>query len=208
MRNAKWLWAIVLLATLLAIGAIFACGDDDDDDNDADDDDADDDVADDDTSDDDVIDDDAVDDDVMDDDTTDDDTFDDDTGDDDTTIECETVIIGNLEWTQCDNGYDINHYDAETYAADLDLADFDDWRLPTRQELLGLYDEDFTQDTACFLPAHIIEPFHLSCSWLWTGEVAPWYDEIAWSVGFTHGTVTIDLREGDQRHRVLAVRDL
>lgn len=186
---------ILLLALLLTFATACKNSTDDDDDNDA--------PADDDNGDDDD-----------DDDTTpadDDDNNtlpDDDTGDDDTEEPCGTVIIGPLEWTQCDNGEDINHYDAISYVKLLELDGKNDWRMPSRAELQSLYDESFTQDTDCYLPAHIVEPFRLSCSWQWTGEVVSIYEDIAWTVGFSHGTVTIEIRDNSSRLRVLAVRDL
>ncbi|MCC6157825.1 MAG: TlpA family protein disulfide reductase [Deltaproteobacteria bacterium] len=100
-----WRFPALMVAVVLAVSGVVACGGDDDDDNDTgnesdddvyvppdddgDDDDSvdddadDDDATDDDTADDDAADDDTADDDTADDDSTDDDTTDDDTGDDD-----------------------------------------------------------------------------------------------------------------------------
>jgi len=196
----KHTYTIMIIFLALALTLISACknsGDDDDDDDDNEPADDDDDANDDD------------DDSTPADDDDDDDTLpDDDTGDDDTEEPCDTVIVGPLEWAQCDNGEDINHYDAIAYVKLLELDDKTDWRMPTRAELQSLYDESFTQDTDCYLPAHITEPFRLSCSWLWTGEVVSIYEDLAWTVGFSHGTVTIEIRDNSSRLRVLAVRDL
>jgi hypothetical protein len=50
-----------------------------------------------------------------------------------------TVVIGNLEWTQCDNGQDINAMCAACYAKNLSLGGNRDWRLPTIDQLASLY---------------------------------------------------------------------
>ena len=47
----------------------------------------------------------------------------------------------HLMWTLKDNGEDINWTQASEYAKKLRLGGYDDWRLPTVEELEGLYDE-------------------------------------------------------------------
>ncbi|NLH48066.1 MAG: DUF1566 domain-containing protein [Myxococcales bacterium] len=197
MRQMKWLWLALILAALLGLGVYAAaCGDDDDNDND--------DGG---TEDDDSVDDDDNDND--DNDSADDDSADDDDDDDNDTPDiCETIVVGHLEWAQCDNGADISQYDAITYAETLELDGKTDWRLPTRAELIPLYDEDTDDETDCYLTAHIHAPFNLSCVWVWTSEVSEAIPEIAWVVGFSQGTVVIDQRDTYEKHRALAVRDL
>jgi hypothetical protein len=73
------------------------------------------------------------------------------------------------EWAQCDNGADIDHYQAAAYVENLVLEEHDDWRLPDRAELLALYDETYEYNTECYLPVHIVEPFYLTCTFVWTG---------------------------------------
>jgi hypothetical protein len=184
----------LLVLTFALGGLFFACDDDDDDNNtNAPDDDDNNDDNDNDTS--------PADDD-------DDDTTPPDDDDDDSTPNCTTVVRGSLEWSTCDNGADISEYDSEAYVANLVLEGKDDWRMPTRAELQTLYDESFTQETECFLPVHIVEPFDLSCAWVWSGDIWEAYPTIGWVVGFSHGTVTIELRDLTEKVRCLAVRDV
>ena len=46
----------------------------------------------------------------------------------------------NLIWTKVDNGSDVTWQQANAYCANLHLAGNSDWRLPTIDELQGLYD--------------------------------------------------------------------
>ena len=50
----------------------------------------------------------------------------------------------SLEWSQKDNGADVDFKGAKAFCDGLTVAGHDDWRLPTLQELQGLYDEAVT----------------------------------------------------------------
>ncbi|MDP8225366.1 MAG: DUF1566 domain-containing protein [Candidatus Lernaella stagnicola] len=197
---------VALFVVLVLLLPPFACGDDDDDNSETGDDDTHTTPIDDDNDTNSVADDD--DDDTFSDDDNDNDTTDDDDNDDSTPVECGTVIRGDLEWTQCDNGEDINHYVAQTWAQNLHFDGKNDWRLPTKWELAALYDESRTIESGCYIPVHIAEPFYLSCSHVWVADVASWWDEMSWTVGFSKGDLTIMHREAEDRIRALAVRDL
>jgi hypothetical protein len=43
-------------------------------------------------------------------------------------------------WTKKDNGSDVNWNQASDYCSNLQLAGYSDWRLPTIEELQGIYD--------------------------------------------------------------------
>ena len=45
-----------------------------------------------------------------------------------------------LMWTQKDNGSDVDWNQADAYCSNLKLGDYSDWRLPTIDELQGIYD--------------------------------------------------------------------
>src|SRR5690606_40892805 len=67
---------------------------------------------------------------------------------------------------------------------DLRLLDFDDWRLPTRAELVTLID-DTRRDPAIdpdLFPG--VKP-----RWHWTSTAAAWSSASAWLVGFYYGYV-------------------
>ncbi len=46
----------------------------------------------------------------------------------------------SLTWTKSDNGADVNWDQAKAYCSNLHLGGFSDWRLPTIDELEGIYD--------------------------------------------------------------------
>lgn len=51
-----------------------------------------------------------------------------------------------LMWAAQDNGLDVNWHQANAYCADSKLADHSDWRLPTIDELHGMYDPGVTSE--------------------------------------------------------------
>jgi hypothetical protein len=53
-----------------------------------------------------------------------------------------------LMWAKRDNGSDVNWNQASDYCGKLQLAGFSDWRLPTIEELQGIYDPSFTLKAA------------------------------------------------------------
>jgi hypothetical protein len=165
--------------------------------------------GDDDAADDDQVDDDQTDDDATDDDSVDDDAADDD-ADDDASPDCtQTVVRGNLEWSMCDNGADTTHDDAASWVAHLELGGKNDWRLPTIQELQALYDESREIATDCYIPAHIVDPFVLTCVWVWSsGTVIISGEQMAMAFGFSHGSTAPWGGDVSSRMRALAVRDM
>lgn len=50
--------------------------------------------------------------------------------------------VSDLIWTASDNGEMINWMEAREYCENLALGGYDDWRLPTYDELKALYDDD------------------------------------------------------------------
>ena len=67
-----------------------------------------------------------------------------------------------LMWTKADNGSKINWNEANQYCRDMKVKDYSDWRLPTIEELSGIFDK--TQNVGGY---HIRGGIHLSlcCEW-------------------------------------------
>lgn len=111
---------------------------------------------------------------------------------------------GGLQWTRSDNGHDINYPAAQVYCTQLDL-DGGRWRLPTRQELLALFDRDHSPARACGdyrCPLRL--PLNLSGPWVWTGE--PINAGKAWGVALTVGQPLKLINDYAQEGRALCVR--
>jgi hypothetical protein len=53
-----------------------------------------------------------------------------------------TDPASKLMWAGKDNGKDVNWHNAMKYCRDLRLAGYSDWRLPTIEELQGIYDKN------------------------------------------------------------------
>jgi uncharacterized caspase-like protein len=80
----------------------------------------------------------------------------------------------NLMWASRDNGSDINWQGAKSYCENYRGGGYTDWRLPTQDELAGLYDQAKTYRCDCAETAigdiHLTELIHLTCIDPWTSE--------------------------------------
>ena len=76
----------------------------------------------------------------------------------------------NLEWAVKDNGRNINWTNAKSYCENYRGGEYTNWRLPTLDELAGLYDVGEPYNSNCGLDVHLTELIRLSCAWAWTSE--------------------------------------
>ena len=76
----------------------------------------------------------------------------------------------NLMWPVIDNGSNINWTDAKSYCDNYRGGGYTDWRMPTKDELAGLYDATKTYESECGYDVHLTELILLSCSALWASE--------------------------------------
>jgi hypothetical protein len=59
-------------------------------------------------------------------------------------------------WAARDNGSNMNWVNAKAYCENYRGGDYTDWRMPTRKELVGLYDANKSQKVECSSsPNHI-----------------------------------------------------
>jgi uncharacterized caspase-like protein len=75
-----------------------------------------------------------------------------------------------LMWAARDNGTNIDWQGAKRYCENYRGGGFRDWRMPTQDELAGLYDEGKIYNTACGYAAHLTELIVLSCPWSWASQ--------------------------------------
>ncbi len=84
-----------------------------------------------------------------------------------------------LMWAQSSSPGDLNWEDAETYcknpAMDSLYLKYDDWRMPTIEELHTLYAKEIKAYKAdCGLKIRIDSVFDdVSCAWIWSSELPP-----------------------------------
>ncbi len=76
----------------------------------------------------------------------------------------------DLMWAAKDNGNDINWMNAKIYCKNYRGGGYTDWRLPTQEELAGLYDKSKPYKTSCGWKAHLTELIRLTCNYLWASE--------------------------------------
>jgi len=81
----------------------------------------------------------------------------------------------NLMWAAKDNGVGINWQGAKSYCENYRGGGYTDWRMPTLDELAGLYDTAKTYKSTCGYDVHLTELIRLTC-------VAPWASETRGSV--------------------------
>jgi hypothetical protein len=68
-----------------------------------------------------------------------------------------------LRWTRQDNGGDVNWNQASSYCQNLGLGGYSNWRLPTIDELAGIYDPSGSG-------WHIKGGIKLSSNWVWSSS--------------------------------------
>ena len=75
-----------------------------------------------------------------------------------------------LMWAAKDNGSDINWQGAKSYCENYRGGGYTDWRMPTQDELAGLYDKAESYKSACGDDAHLTELIRLTCHWTWASD--------------------------------------
>jgi hypothetical protein len=75
-----------------------------------------------------------------------------------------------LMWAAQDNGSDISWQGAKSYCENYRGGGYTDWRMPTQDELMGLYDKTKGYKYACGDDAHLTELIRLTCYWTWAFE--------------------------------------
>jgi uncharacterized caspase-like protein len=81
----------------------------------------------------------------------------------------------NLMWAARDNGNNINWQDAKSYCENFRGGSYTDWRLPTKEELAGLFDPAITNTNpptwGCSGNYHLTNRISLTCCCAWAYEI-------------------------------------
>lgn len=89
--------------------------------------------------------------------------------DDGTVLDTSTELM----WAARDNGSDIDWTRAKTYCESSRTGGYSGWRLPTQDELAGLYDASKAQPVACKSGANLgvaTDLIHISCFYVWGSD--------------------------------------
>jgi hypothetical protein len=111
----------------------------------------------------------------------------------------------NLMWAAKDNGSNINWANAKSYCENYRSGGHTDWRMPTQDELAGLYDTDKTYRSDCGRDAHLTELIRLTCTAPWASET---HDSTAAIFGFDPGKRYWAPQSRDNGTRALPVRSV
>ena len=118
----------------------------------------------------------------------------------------------NLMWAKHDNYGDITWHQAEkwikyTFPTTLPTL-YDNWRLPTLDELKSLYAGDSaggSYEAECGKKVSIARPFKLTCSFIWSGDRQAVTARV---FNFQRGTFYSDRLVHNRGYRALAVRNI
>ena len=79
-------------------------------------------------------------------------------------IEAASVVVrGDLMWTVRENGFDLDWNEAKAYCEACRVGGYSDWRMPTIEELQGLYDSKRSiRATQRDYDVSVAKPFSLS----------------------------------------------
>jgi len=109
----------------------------------------------------------------------------------------------NLMWAAKDNGGDINWADAKSYCENYSGGGYTDWRMPTQDELAGLYDNSKTYQSTCGYDVHLTELIYLTCCCPWASETRSSYSAFFY---FCNGYRLWFHRSNTRSYRALPVR--
>jgi hypothetical protein len=113
----------------------------------------------------------------------------------------------NLLWAAKDNGSNINWENAKRYCDNYRGGGYSDWRMPTQDEMAGLYDASKTSKNPptgrCSGGYHLTELIYLTCCCPWASEIR---GSEAASFGFDVGKRYWNHQSSDSGYRALPVR--
>ncbi|MDQ5988478.1 MAG: hypothetical protein CSYNP_04238 [Syntrophus sp. SKADARSKE-3] len=113
----------------------------------------------------------------------------------------------NLMWASKDNGSDINWNNAKNYCENYRGGGYTDWRMPTQDELAGLYDASKRSTNppteGCEGGYHITDLIHITCCCPWASETSGFDASYFF---FSHGNRYWSVQYDDYNLRALPVR--
>jgi hypothetical protein len=109
-----------------------------------------------------------------------------------------------LMWAAKDNGGNINWVNAKSYCKNYRGGGYSDWRMPTQDEMVTLYDEGKTYKSGCGYNVHLTELIRITCTWAWISEISG--SEAAAFINFNNGGGDWTPRSSEVNFRALPVR--
>jgi hypothetical protein len=120
-----------------------------------------------------------------------------------------TDTLLNIMWAASDNQGDINWREAQQwvkYTFPYTIKNsYDNWRLPTIDELKTLFDGDNEYESECGQNLKIVPAIELTCGWVWASEMKFISAKL---FNFHRGYSYTDRIGKYKKYRALPVRDL
>ena len=110
----------------------------------------------------------------------------------------------HLMWAKDDNQGDVTWRNAKAYCEHIILSKYEDWRMPTINELASLYDKRAKgYEADCGNLVKLNPVIHLSCGWVWARDN---HAITAYVFNFKEGYRYTDLMRHKRNFRALPVR--
>jgi len=110
-----------------------------------------------------------------------------------------------LIWTGRDSGESLTQSEAARLCERLELEGMNNWRLPTIDELEGIYDPENISGEWAGKPIHTIEGIELTTFYVWSSSLKG--EDRAWAFNFNFGERMAAPTERSTNSRSLCVRD-
>ena len=117
----------------------------------------------------------------------------------------------SLLWSQKDNGGDVDFAGAKKFCEDMTLAGHDDWRLPSLEELKGIYDEKVASPPTYLYrgkpyPLRMDPSFQLTAPGIWSSSMRYENRGVAYSFFFSSGRELVTAPNATNYQRAICVR--
>ena len=111
-----------------------------------------------------------------------------------------------LMWAAKDNGKDLNWKNAKKYCENYRGGDYTDWRMPTENELLMMFDGAKPYKADCGFDVHLTKLIKLSCFFVWTSTTEGEDQASSFYFGEGEGTMFMFDKTLSENYRALPVR--
>jgi hypothetical protein len=111
-----------------------------------------------------------------------------------------------LMWAAKDNGSDVNWDNAKKYCESYRGGGYANWRMPTQNELEGLYDGTKPYKTDCGFDVHLTKLIRFTCIFAWASDTFGSAEAASFYFGPDGGNAFMVKKSTTKNYRTLPVR--